>query len=216
MKLNRLIRRAVRGFTLIELLVVISIISLLSAVVLNTVNGARIKARDAERVRELGQMQRALELYYHDNGTYPSSLGVVEISSTYSGWYGSSAAAWQNNTNALAQALSRYLSSLPEDPLNNCFPLVNISCYSYGYFSANYPSGIGSGRWYMLIARLNNTSHAIFNTDGVQTCRSTDSDIATYNGGKWSYRNNPTPGWAVQTSIVTLGGDCAVRLTPGP
>jgi prepilin-type N-terminal cleavage/methylation domain-containing protein len=51
------------GFTLIELLVVISIISLLSSVVLTSVNGARAKARDARRIADLKEMQKALEFY---------------------------------------------------------------------------------------------------------------------------------------------------------
>jgi type II secretion system protein G len=60
------------GFTLIELLVVISIISLLSSVVLASLNDARGKARDAQRIQQLKQVQAALELYYSENGEYPS------------------------------------------------------------------------------------------------------------------------------------------------
>ena len=61
-----------KGFTLIELLVVIAIISMLSAIVLSSVNSARIQARDAKRLADIHQLQVALELYYNDhNGTYP-------------------------------------------------------------------------------------------------------------------------------------------------
>ena len=62
-----------RGFTLIELLVVISIISLLSSVVLTSLNSARAKARDARRLADIQQIKLALELYYDDNGSYPVS-----------------------------------------------------------------------------------------------------------------------------------------------
>ena len=60
------------GFTLIELLVVISIISILSSVVMASLNTARTKARDVKRRAELKQVQIGLQLYYvTNNGTYP-------------------------------------------------------------------------------------------------------------------------------------------------
>lgn len=62
-----------RGFTLIELLVVIAIIGILSAVVLASLTSARQKSRDAKRVAEVGQIQKALDLFYDINQTYPST-----------------------------------------------------------------------------------------------------------------------------------------------
>lgn len=59
-----------KGFTLIELLVVIAIISLLSSVVLASLNSARAKARDAKRMSDLHNIQLALEMYYDKYGTY--------------------------------------------------------------------------------------------------------------------------------------------------
>ncbi|MFA6512195.1 MAG: type II secretion system protein [Patescibacteria group bacterium] len=64
-----------KGFTLIELLVVIAIIGVLSAIGLVSLNGAREKARDAQRVSDLAQMSTALVLYYDDHDhTYPEQL----------------------------------------------------------------------------------------------------------------------------------------------
>lgn len=65
------IDRKEKGFTLIELLVVIAIIGILSSVVITSLGTTRIKAQDSSRVSFISQLERALELYYADNGQYP-------------------------------------------------------------------------------------------------------------------------------------------------
>lgn len=77
-----------KGFTLIELLVVIAIIGILSTIGLVALNGAREKARDAQRQSDLAQYRTALALYYDDNSfAYPdvdggAAEGVVVNSDT--------------------------------------------------------------------------------------------------------------------------------------
>lgn len=109
-----------KGFTLIELLVVISIIGLLSSVVLVSLNSARAKARDAKRMSDLGEIQKALEFYFDSsNGTaYPLCAGNTVCSTTgYSG-----------NLGVLDVVASGFLSSMPIDP-------KNVSG-QYGYYYA--------------------------------------------------------------------------------
>lgn len=62
------------GFTLIELLVVIAIIGILSTMAIIALSSARAKSRDSKRVADMQAIQKALELYYADNSSYPSII----------------------------------------------------------------------------------------------------------------------------------------------
>ena len=64
-----------KGFTLIELLVVVAIISILSSVVMASLNSARVKGKDAARMENVKSLKIALELFYNANGGYPTSNG---------------------------------------------------------------------------------------------------------------------------------------------
>ena len=68
------------GFTLIELLIVISIIGILSTVVLASLGSARERARDSNRVTDIRQIQLALELYFEQNGEYPTDIATLATS----------------------------------------------------------------------------------------------------------------------------------------
>ena len=72
-QLFRETKRTQTGFTLIELLVVIAIISILSSVVITTLSTARQKSRDAKRIAQITQIERALELFYDTRQSYPST-----------------------------------------------------------------------------------------------------------------------------------------------
>ncbi len=95
-----------KGFTLIELLVVVAIISLLSSVVIASLNAARAKARDAKRVEEVNSLANAVALYQNDHGgNYPP-----DDCSWVSG-----RPDWSDTFKA---EMSPYLSTIPKDPVN--------------------------------------------------------------------------------------------------
>lgn len=122
-------RRDSRGFTLIELLVVIAIIGLLSSIILASLNSARIKSRDARRLADMKQIQTALELYYNDNTTYPTT-----------------ASGGTTVTSALGSVLApNYIQSVPKDPSR-----ADTSATGYLYCSTD-------GQSYAMLADLEKT-----------------------------------------------------------
>jgi len=118
-----------RGFTLIELLVVIAIIGLLSSVILSSVNSARAKARDARRMSDLRQMQKAVENYATANGSYPSTADA---------WWGFCATYGSHPqtgaTGFIPNVAPTYIPILPVDPL----PVGTDRCYLYKSDGINY------------------------------------------------------------------------------
>lgn len=137
--------RARQAFTLVELLVVIAIIGLLSSVAVVSLSGARTKARDAKRVADIAQLQKALELYYSVNSQYPGSGGATAPNA---GWSTSNDSSWAS----LQTQLGPYIATLPKDPIQSAAGWAGTAgVYAYSYDS------IGGGcpyQWYMIVYQL--------------------------------------------------------------
>lgn len=120
--------RTNRGFTIVELLIVILVIGILAAITLAAFNGVQRKARDSDRKTDISAIKKALELYYVDNGTYPSSTGSTTINAS---WTTSADPSWANLS---AQLVPKYMSTLPKDPqtASNANPAI-YSGFNYDY-----------------------------------------------------------------------------------
>lgn len=71
-----------QGFTIIELLVVIAIIAILASVVLASLSSTQAKARDARRMEDVGNIQKALALYTVSHGRYPIQTATTTLTGT--------------------------------------------------------------------------------------------------------------------------------------
>ncbi len=115
------------GFTLIELLVVIAIIGILASVILASLNTARVKSRDSMRQQELTELQKAVEVYYADYGSYPNTGG--SYFSTLNAGCGSTIGT--QTANWIPGLAPTYIPVLPADP-----SFTNpSSCRGYAYAS---------------------------------------------------------------------------------
>lgn len=135
-----------KGFTLIELLVVIAIISLLSSIVMTSLNSARSKSRDAKRVAELHQIQLALEMYYDKYGTYPVSTPVCNSGLNEHNDYWCRDMTSNDGITEIQNwipGLNEFIPTLPHNP-----PYA-VGAYPYHYYSP-------SANQYWLMTRLEN------------------------------------------------------------
>lgn len=153
----------VLGFTLIELLVVIAIIGVLSTMIISSINDARSKARDAQRVRDIRTIQTALEMYYLEHGHYPNTTGMGVPSGN-----------WAYSANASWVTLEQTLGiNLPRDPKND---FENFFRYGVASTTAASPLFCPPLQWYILNFKLEKGDAVGAERIGVTRCD---------NGNKW-------------------------------
>lgn len=141
-----------QGFTLIELLVVIAIIGVLTTMVASNFQTSRIKANDARRKSDLTQIQKALEMYVADHGSYPASDTQGRILGCGTGTPCAWGQPWQDAKG------TTYMATLPADS-----PSPE---YSYFYLASS------DHRKYQIFAQLQNVNDASNDTTLSHLCGS--------------------------------------------
>ena len=95
-----------KGFTLIEVLVVLSIIGILIAISIFSLQSARSSSRDARRQADLELIRAGLEIYKADCADYPSALPIP------------GGALVGDGSPTTCASTNKYIEVMPKDALN--------------------------------------------------------------------------------------------------
>lgn len=116
-----------KGFTMVELLVAIGILGALSGGAIIAVNpvGQYNRAYDAQRQRDLSEIKKTLDLYYHDKNCYPGLTSDFATALNSGG-------EWKDvSTNVV------YMKKIPKDPDGTAYkymtdPVTTSTCPQWG------------------------------------------------------------------------------------
>ncbi|MGH7781159.1 MAG: type II secretion system major pseudopilin GspG [Candidatus Binataceae bacterium] len=99
------------GFTLIEIMVVIMIIGLLALMVVPRLRGVADRAKTTKAQADIQELKQALDRYYLDNGSYPTSdQGLNALVTPPS-----------SGRTANNYEQGGYIEKLPSDPWGNAY-----------------------------------------------------------------------------------------------
>ncbi len=162
-----------KGFTIVELLVVIVLIGILAALVIISYNGIQQRARNADRISDSNSIQKAIELYYAGNGSYPKQGTIAPDLAANPPFYGGMDTTFPTvilrlPTAAIVnpQASTGTTNSISENQYGNA---MNVANYGYRAYSA-----AGSACWaanhtcagYRLFYRLEGSNTAVVLSGG--------------------------------------------------
>jgi general secretion pathway protein G len=145
------------GFTLIELLVVIAVVGVLAVGTITVINPVAQfqKANDSRRKSDIGQIQKALETYYQDVGSYP----LISAQPDYR------IEGLDSNPVNWGDPWTPYMGKLPADP-------NSLKRYVY----------ISTGQTYYIYASLDRETVSLISLPSGTNCGSGE-EIATCNYG---------------------------------
>ena len=168
-----------KGFTIVELLIVIVVIGILAAITIVAYNGIQERARFSTMRSDMASLNKAIQLYYADNGSYPltpTGSSGQPCSGTWCGWDQAT------GDNFIPGLVPKYLSATPQ------LPSENVSQDTYLYRSTNPTNGTD----YKLI-RLKSPGGLSANEQAaLADLRTTDCSTSTTNTDRWGYWSSST------------------------
>ncbi len=139
-------RQQVKGFTLVELMVVIAIVGILSAVAIPQFSAYRDKAKVAEAISDLKNLQRTIELLAIETNRWPGP-NAVGVSANQEVWDLNAGNAGLVATNgAFPNWKGPYTSLVPTDPWGSNYffdPDYRINGVDYVVVGSFGPNKIG-------------------------------------------------------------------------
>lgn len=145
-----------KGFTLIEIMAVLAIISLITSVVLGTINEGRTKAGAARFKQEVNEFIKATELYYDENGLrYPGEENGAFMLMHYQD--GSISTEEPSN---LIERIEPYTTKIPKPSINGSYPyFLYRNAYNYqgpitdtAYRCEGHPNSLPPARYLILVS----------------------------------------------------------------
>jgi prepilin-type N-terminal cleavage/methylation domain-containing protein len=112
------IKRNTKGFTLLEILLVIAAIGILAPIVLIAINPNRqlAQVRDTVRQSDINTIQKALEQYLLETGSYPSSVSAIPGDVCNTGVEEMGGSTDCSGRIDLRVLVPTYLAAIPRDP----------------------------------------------------------------------------------------------------
>jgi len=162
-------RKTTSGFTIVELLIVIVVIAILAAISIVAYNGIQERARFASMRSDIASLNKAIQLYYADNGSYPITPAGTGSPCSSGNWCGFDQGTGDNFIPGLAP---KYLNNTPQ------LPVANSSSDTYLYRS---PDGVN----YKLI-RYQSGGLSSSEQAAMADLRTTDCGAST-NVDRWGY-----------------------------
>lgn len=159
------------GFTIVELLIVIVVIAILAAISTVAYAGIQQRARDTARTAAVQQIQKALEVYRAEKGSYPPMISIG--SNVPAGFNGIWGAGHSYSVDTAGNWLKRLTDAgvagaMPVDPINN-------NEYYFAYYS-NTSYGVCKEPFYVLAViryekteNIPSSSKTVTCSDGVVT-----------------------------------------------
>lgn len=162
------------GFTIVELLITIVVIGVLAAITIVAYNGIQQRANFSKMRSEVASINKTIQLYYADNGSYPVTPAGASGQACNGNWCG-----WLHSTgdNFIPGLSPKYIAAIPQLPIS----LPNSDTYLYR-------SPLGTD--YKLIRLVAGTLSPEERT-AMSDLITTDCSAAI-NDGRWGYWSSAT------------------------